>query len=120
MRSTCIVRIACLALLCLSTAGCLGLRRGPVVVWIPPVEVETDPEVTDGPCEPPPPPRVEERPRAPSNGHVWIAGHWGWRGGRYVWVSGHWLAPARHGALWVSGHWHKSGNRYLWVEGHWR
>ena len=123
MRTNRIVRVSCVALLSLALAGCsgcLGLRRRPVVVVLPPAGEDAYPGDADGPREAPPPPCAEERPRAPSAAHVWVAGHWGWRAGRYVWVSGHWLAPARRGSLWVSGRWERHGRHYIWVEGHWR
>ena len=36
----------------------------------------------------PPPLRVEVKSAPPSDRHVWIAGHWAWRGGQHEWVPG--------------------------------
>jgi hypothetical protein len=40
---------------------------------------------------PPPPARVEEVPRAPVSGAVWIDGEWLYRRGRWAWVLGRWV-----------------------------
>jgi hypothetical protein len=62
---------------------------------------------------------VERRERAPSRGHVWIAGYHRWDGGAYVWVPGRWEMPPRQHAHWVRHHWvHRHGGWVL-VEGHW-
>ena len=68
----------------------------------------------------PPPPRREARPRRPSRRHVWVGGHWSWRGSKYVWVKGRWTVPPRHGGRWVAGHWSKRGGGWAWVAGYWR
>ncbi len=72
-----------------------------------------------GPAFEPPPPRVEVVPAAPGAGHVWIAGHWAWRGGQYVWLPGRHVI-ARAGRVWVPGHWEKRGRAWVWREGRWR
>ena len=41
----------------------------------------------------PPPPRWEQRPRAPSAGAVWVDGLWLWGGQRYQWRPGYWQHP---------------------------
>jgi hypothetical protein len=68
---------------------------------------------------PPPVARVEVRPLAPSRHHVWIAGHWTWRGG-WAWVAGRWEVPPRRGAAWVSGRWVRASRGWRWVPGYWR
>ena len=37
--------------------------------------------------------RVEVQVARPSPNHIWIAGHWAWRGGAHVWIPGHWAMP---------------------------
>ena len=46
----------------------------------------------------PPPLRVEPVP-APRRGHVWVPGHWQWRGHRHVWVPGTWIVARREPAM---------------------
>ena len=67
----------------------------------------------------PPAPRVEVRPMAPSPRHVWIGGHWGWRGGAHVWLPGHYALPPGEGYHWVDARWVPEGGRYQYFEGHW-
>jgi hypothetical protein len=40
---------------------------------------------------PPPPGRVEQVPRRPSDSAVWIDGEWMWRRGRWAWLPGRWV-----------------------------
>jgi hypothetical protein len=66
----------------------------------------------------PPAPRYEVAP-APRAGHVWVPGHYEWRGGEYSWVSGHWVTE-RPGYTyreprWVqraNGQWYMVGNSW--------
>lgn len=67
----------------------------------------------------PPPPQHEVYGVAPVLGHVWLAGYWGWGGGRHQWVPGHWSAP-RAGHAWVPHAWVRSGNGWRMNPGHWR
>src|SRR5262249_43032059 len=67
----------------------------------------------------PPPVRVEARPIAPSPNHIWIGGHWGWRGGRHEWMGGHWVMPPGAGYRWVDARWANEGGRWTFFEGHW-
>ena len=99
-----ISRIVCAALLLLAT-GCVV--REHVVVRTPPV---------------PPPSQVEIVPVRPGPAHVWVPGHWAWRGSErgYVWVGGHWAVPQGSNYVWMPGHWAQESGGYVWVEGHWR
>ncbi len=67
----------------------------------------------------PPPVRVEVRPVAPSPGHVWLGGHWAWRGGRHVWLPGTWAMPPAPGYRWVEARWVNQGGQWVFFEGHW-
>jgi hypothetical protein len=67
----------------------------------------------------PPPLRVEARPMAPSPRHIWIDGHWAWRGGAHVWMPGHWAMPPAPGYHWVPARWVNDGGQYVFYEGHW-
>ena len=67
----------------------------------------------------PPALRVEVIPARPGHGHVWIAGYWGWSGGRYVWIGGRWATP-RRGREWVPGRWEQRGRNWRWHDGRWR
>jgi len=54
---------------------------------------------------------------APGPNHVWIKGHWAWRG-RWVWEAGFWEV-VRPGHRWVDGHWTAHRHGWAWVPGHW-
>jgi hypothetical protein len=75
--------------------------------------------VVSRPAIGPPPLRTEVVIARPGPGYVWIAGYWGWQGGRYVWVAGSWV-KARPGFIWVPGRWEKRGLHWAWVKGVWR
>jgi YXWGXW repeat-containing protein len=62
----------------------------------------------------------EQRPSAPSPGHVWVAGQHTRRGGQWVWVSGHYALPPRSDVVWVPGHWVPHLHGYAWIAGAWR
>jgi WXXGXW repeat (2 copies) len=68
----------------------------------------------------PPPLRVEAQPAAPSAGHVWIPGHWVWRGGQHEWALGHWALPPEPGYTWEAARWVSEGGQWVFYEGHWR
>ena len=68
---------------------------------------------------PGPPARVELRGSAPSALHVWLDGHWAWRGG-WTWVAGTWALRPHAGAVWVGGHRANGRHGGYWIEGHWR
>lgn len=70
----------------------------------------------------PPADRVEVIGVAPTPGYVWIAGYWGWEGGRrdYVWVPGRWSAVERGRRGWVPGRWRHGRGGWFWIDGHWR
>jgi hypothetical protein len=67
----------------------------------------------------PPAVRVEVRPAAPSRRHVWIAGYWGWRGGKHMWFDGHWALPPGVGFVWQPARWEQVNGAYMFYEGHW-
>jgi hypothetical protein len=72
---------------------------------------------------PPPEPAIQTEViyERPSPAHVWIAGYWGWRGGRYLWTPGYWCYPPRPHSVWVRPHWERHPQRgYIHIEGHWR
>src|SRR6185436_14338556 len=75
-----------------------------------PIEEEGDAEVGVEPPAPQPEPAAVGQP---SPQHVWIAGHWAWRG-KWMWFHGHW-ALGSPGATWIPGHWHR-GPKNHW---HW-
>jgi hypothetical protein len=66
----------------------------------------------------PPPERVEVAGAAPSPDAVWVAGYWGWVGGRHEWVNGHWV-PGRPGYHWVAHAWVRQGDGWRMRPGHW-
>jgi hypothetical protein len=56
----------------------------------------------------------------PSQQHVWIAGYWTWRDGRYEWVAGRWVLPPNYAVAWVPPRWEREGTGYRFYEGYWR
>jgi hypothetical protein len=70
---------------------------------------------------PPPPPRSAYNwGRCPSPRHVFVPGHYVWRGNRYRWVNGYWAVPPRARAVWVPGYWRPQRGGYVFVNGYWR
>ena len=65
----------------------------------------------------PPPLRSEAIPE-PRHGHVWVAGHWGWKNHRHQWIKGSWLRERRgyqyYPPIWVEreGRWHMQGGAW--------
>ncbi|MBC7975300.1 MAG: YXWGXW repeat-containing protein, partial [Myxococcales bacterium] len=69
----------------------------------------------NGPREAPPAPRPEKIGiRA---GHVWVPGHWEWRG-VWTWVNGH-LERERAGKRWSEGRWERTGDLWTFRKGAW-
>jgi hypothetical protein len=56
---------------------------------------------------------------APSQGCVWMSGHWDSEGGQWKWVAAHWDLPPSRSATWVGGHWVSSAGNWVWVNGAW-
>jgi WXXGXW repeat (2 copies) len=79
--------------------------------------VGTDVGTTDDPSEEPPPPQAESY--GTNKGHVWIAGRWEWKKGKWAWTAGRW-EQERPKQVWHPGKWERRGNRWLWVEGRWQ
>lgn len=69
--------------------------------------------------EPPPRLIVERRPPPPRYAHVWIAGSWGYSGGKYVWVKGRY-ERSRPGETYVGATWVKGSGGYQQKAGYWR
>ena len=67
---------------------------------------------------PPPPPRIAHRPNM-RRGHVWVDGHWEWRGTRYRWVDGYWL-QARRGYAYQQPQWVQRNGQWTYIRGDWR
>jgi hypothetical protein len=76
-----------------------------------------DAEIAVAPVAPPPP-YAEVRPAAPFVGALWIAGYWGWVGGRHEWVAGRWERP-RPGYGWAPHRWVQSGGQWHLHGGGW-
>ncbi len=96
--------VTLLAVCCFGASACVVRAREPVL--------EGEVVMAAPPAE-----QVEVVTVAPSPNHVWIKGHWGWRG-RWVWEPGYWEV-IRPGHRWVDGHWRLHRGGYLWVPGHW-
>jgi hypothetical protein len=69
-------------------AGC-GHTTREVVTPVP-VATAAPATVIVASNTPPPAPRVEVRPPAPSADYVWQNGYWTLVNGQYQWVPGHW------------------------------
>ncbi len=68
--------------------------------------------------EAPPAPRVERMPNA-RRGHVWVPGHWDWRGKRYVWIKGKYVRD-RRGYTYDAPSWEERDGRWYRTGGAWR
>lgn len=66
----------------------------------------------------PPPMRSEATP-APRRGHVWVAGHWGWKNHRHQWIKGTWLRE-RRGYQYSQPVWVERDGRWHMQSGAWR
>jgi hypothetical protein len=67
----------------------------------------------------PPPIQYEVIPVIPFPGALWIAGHWGWFGGRHAWIGGHYSRPV-HGHRYVPRRWeHRGHGRWALRGGFW-
>ena len=89
----------------------------PAPVYAQPAPVYAQPEIVVQAA--PPPPQVEVIPVAPSPQHFWIAGHWGWEGGRHMWMPGRY-EMRRPGRQWEPAHWGQGPGGYRYQPGHWR
>lgn len=66
----------------------------------------------------PPAPRTEAVPAA-RRGHVWVPGHWDWRGERYVWVKGNYMRE-RRSYMYDQPSWEERDGRWHRTGGAWR
>ncbi len=97
----------------LLATGCVAtVRPGRVAVVAPVGVVYVHRE--------PPPMRMEVVPAPPTVEHVWVPGHWAWRGDDYAWVPGHHAVRPHPRAVWVEGHWSRHPSGWYWTEGCWR
>jgi hypothetical protein len=71
----------------------------------------------DYPDTEPPAPKAERQPYKPN--HVWVKGHWEWKGRQWVWVAGRY-EKLKAKQKWVDGKWEKRGAKWHWVEGGWQ
>jgi hypothetical protein len=85
----------------------------------PPGYAEAPPSIITIKIGPPPPRRIEEIPRRPAGGYIWVEGDWIWNGNQYMWAPGRWEAP-RPGWAWQPPHWQPAGGEMQWRPGHWR
>jgi hypothetical protein len=82
--------------------------------------IYAEPEPTYTVYQAPPPPRqVVVQQRAPSQGAVWVNGHWQWNGYQYIWVDGYWVQP-QQGYTYVQPRWEQRGGAYVYVQGYQR
>ena len=65
-----------------------------------------------------PPPLRHEVVPAPRRGHVWVPGHWVWRGHRHHWAPGHWVV-ARKGYRYYGARWAQRDGRWYYEQGRW-
>lgn len=66
----------------------------------------------------PPPLRAEIIP-APRRGHLWVAGHWGWRNHHHQWIKGTWIRE-RRGYQYSQPMWLERDGRWQMERGAWR
>ncbi len=101
-------KLALVAALAGSAAGCVVRAQGGLRVRVPFVYIQ------EPPPPPPPQPAVVVRP-----GFLWIDGYHRWSGNHYVWQDGHY-ARERAGYAWSPGRWEHRDRGHVWVEGEWR
>ena len=87
----------------LATGSSLGFGAGRLVINVKPPRA-----------------RVEVRTARPGPNHVWVSGHWAWKGSAYVWLSGSWVVRPHPKSVWVSGHWTRRHGTWVRVPGHWK
>jgi hypothetical protein len=81
----------------------------------------SEPEYVEGDAAPAIPAALpEERPKAPSMAHVWIAGQHTRKKNQWVWVPGHYDVPPSPEQVWVPGHWVSHLHGFAWIPGAWR
>lgn len=100
------------------------VMRGGRYVWQPggwvgggAVAAPVAPPMVMGPRTLPPAP-LRIKPRNHRRGHIWVQGHYTWRGGQRVWVNGHWVRQ-RPGWFYVQGRYDWVGGRWVWRPGRW-
>ncbi|MGP1629085.1 MAG: YXWGXW repeat-containing protein [Giesbergeria sp.] len=81
------------------------------------VIIQSGPTLQYSNLPPPPPPRMQHRP-SPRRGHVWVQGHWEWRGNSYRWVDGYWL-QMRRGYDYRQPNWVQSNGQWRFESGGW-
>jgi hypothetical protein len=68
--------------------------------------------------EPPPAPRPETKPPAPSATLVWVPGHYMPVEGDWRWVNGEWATPATPISIWIPANY--SAAEKKWSPGYWQ
>jgi hypothetical protein len=122
------VRPRAVALVLVATTSLLGAcvvapydapyRNGPYARQAPPpVYVQQQPYYVEAPVAPPPP-YAEVVPLMPFAAALWIAGYWGWHGGRHEWVPGRWEHD-RPGSHYEPHRWDRAGGNWQLRGGQW-
>lgn len=101
-----------------SSLFALALLGGCTIQTLPPPAAGGEAYVAEEPAAPPAPP-AEVIPPAPSNEHVWVAGHYQWEGHAYRWEKGRYERRPRPAATYVPAHWEQRARGRAWVDGHW-
>lgn len=109
-RSLFITAAAAASLALASLAPAQAATQGTVII-------QSGPRIEYRNLPPPPPPRAAYRPSA-RRGHVWVEGHWEWRGSRYRWTDGYWM-KARRGYEYRQPHWVQRGGQWRFENGGW-
>lgn len=65
-----------------------------------------------------PPPLRTERQAARRDGHIWVPGHWDWRGNRHVWVKGRYVRE-RAGYTYYAPRWQQRDGRWVLERERW-
>ena len=95
--------IAAMSLLLVSSGARAQPREGPLV------------RVTLAP----PAMRHEVAPMAPSPRHLWVGGHWAWRGNAHAWLPEYWAVPPGPGHRWAAARWQNTNGAWTLYEGRW-
>lgn len=104
-------RLIFVALCTLGLAAC-GTPDTPSPTVVPVASTQRDN------AGPPPPPKAELIPPAPSAYSTWTPGYWDRQGATYVWVSGRWNDP-RPGQFYANAYWSQDNGVWTFHAGHW-
>lgn len=63
----------------------------------------------------------EYQPESPTSEHVWVKGHYEYKGGKYYWIDGAYVLSLEN-HTWIDGNWtfNNNTNMYAYSSGYWK